>query len=110
MIKVKEFSLGKIEYRLPNVVESMRLLAKLGVSGDGSLPKDNELVVIAGLIENLQPFVTKIDCKKGDLVIDSWEEALNHAEFLTPLSEMGTEVIQRLSGEQSGKGSRRKKS
>jgi hypothetical protein len=109
-MKSKSFSLGVIEYRMPNVVESMRLLAKIGVSGDGSLKGDNELVVMANLIENMQPFVSKIDAKKGEQVIDTWEEALNHAEFLAPLSEIGTEVIQRLSGEQSGKGSRRKKS
>jgi hypothetical protein len=108
-MKTLEFGLGKIHYRMPNVVESMRLLSKLGIGSDGSV-KDSELAVMASLIENMEPFIQKIECSKDGVAIETWTDALNNVEFLSPLSKIGAEIIAQFSGGEPVKGSKRKKS
>jgi len=108
-MKIKEFSLGVVHYRMPNVVESMRLLGKLGIGSDGTVPSGSELLLMANLIENMQPFVSKIDASKDGVAIETWEDALNHPEFLQPLSQIGSEILGQF-GAKDQKAVKRKKS
>lgn len=108
-IKTKTFALGSIQYRLPNVVESMRLLGKLGVKSDGSMSSRSEFEVMADMIENLAPLIVKIEATKGEQPILTWDEALTCSEFIQPLSEIANEVLMQF-GDHGEKGKRRKKS
>lgn len=108
MNKTKTFSLGTIEYRVPNVVESMRWLGKLGISAEGATGNRSEFEVMADLIEHLAPFVVKIAACKGETQIETWEEALCHVEFVAPLSEIAAELMGQFGSGDAGK--RRKKS
>src|SRR5687768_944486 len=96
--KVKEFSLGRITYRLPNVIESMRLLGKMGFDTTGVAAGQSELVILSNFIEHLEPFIVSVEAKKGDEVIDSWEAALEHFEFVAPLSEIAGEIMSAFQG------------
>lgn len=104
----KEFSLGSIEYRLPNVVESMRLLGKIGVKADGTTGARSELEVMADLLDEIKPFVTKIAATKAGKVISDWDAALQHMEFIAPLSEIANEIMAQFNTGTTGKA--RKKS
>jgi hypothetical protein len=105
----KQFSLGSISYRMPNVIESMRILAKLGVKTDGSAINRSEFDIMADVIEQLKPFVTAIDAKKGDTSITEWDDALTYKEFLIPLTEIAGEVLAQFN-DGGEKGKKRKKS
>lgn len=108
--KTKEFSLGKITYRMPNVVESMRLLSKLGVKSDGTTGDKSEFEMMADLIEHMGPYIVSIFAEKEGQTIETWEEALNHAEFIKPLSEIGAELISQFGDKNAEPSKRRKKS
>jgi hypothetical protein len=108
MNKTKTFGLGTIEYRIPNVVESMRWLGKLGVSAGGATSERSEFEVMADLIEHLAPFVVSIDACKGETRIDTWADALCHIEFVAPLSEIAAELMGQFGATDAGK--KRKKS
>lgn len=109
-MKTKEFSIGKIQYRMPNVIESMRLFGKIGISSDGLAADQSELTIMANLIENMAPFILKIEAIKDETPIETWDDALNHVEFLKPLSEIGAEMIEQFNVQPSAKGTKRKKS
>lgn len=105
----KQFSLGTISYRMPNVVESMRILAKLGVKTDGSPIERSEFDLMADLIEQLKPFIVSIDAKKDAKPITEWDDALTYKEFLIPLTEIAGEVLSQFN-DGGEKGKKRKKS
>jgi hypothetical protein len=101
----KKFSLGTIQYRIPNILERLRLFGALNIDYSVFGNSENtgaQLTAIASLIENIKPFVISIDCKKGDQSITTWDDALNHAEFVTPLSEIAMEIITQMVAESSG--------
>src|SRR5688572_2925494 len=106
-MSLKTFALGSIEYRLPNVIESMRMLGKIGVRSDGSTGERSEFEVLADLLEQLKPFVSKIEATKDGVEISTWEEALKHMEFIAPLSEIASDLMAQF---KSGSGAERKKS
>lgn len=91
-VKVKKHEDAQISYRLPNIIESMRLIGSLGVNADGSLSK-NEIEMMADLIECLEPYIQEI--KKGSKVL-SWGEALEDISLVSPLAEIGTEILNSL--------------
>jgi hypothetical protein len=108
MQKTKEFPLGKITYRTPNVVEAMRWFSKLGVRADGSVKERQDLEIMADLIENLEPFIVCVEAEKDGVKIGSWAEALAYMECVTPLTEIAGEFMQMFGNSEQGK--RRKKS
>lgn len=92
--KVKEFSLGKITYRMPNVVECMRLLGQVGFSRDMKAPKKGqEFIFVSRLVDNLKPLIVKIEAEKDGSAISTWDDALEHLEFMGPLTQIATEVL-----------------
>lgn len=93
-----KFGTGKIEYRLPNVIEAMKLLGKAGFSGNGTTGDRTDLEVMAELIEKLEPFIVKVDAKIGDKTIDTWEKALECVEIMEPASEISSKIMEQVSG------------
>jgi hypothetical protein len=106
--KIKDFSLGKITYRTPNVVEAMRWFSKLGIKADGTVKARQDLEVMADLIENLEPFIVCVDAEKEGTRIETWSDALGYMECIAPLTEIAGEFMQMFSASEQGK--RRKKS
>lgn len=100
MNKIKEFSLGTIEYRTPNIMEAMRLLSKIGVK-PGTQQEQSELDLMANLLEHMEPFIVKIEAIKDEQVITEWAEAVTHIEFWAPLAEIGGELLNSFSGGKS---------
>jgi hypothetical protein len=89
----KTFTLGEIDYRLPNVPQAMRLLGRLGLSKDGGFGDRSEYEVMADLVEQIRPLILAVRCKKGDEEITTYDQALEHIEFAKVLTEIGTEIM-----------------
>lgn len=106
MNKVKEFALGRIEYRTLTVPGRLRLLARLGISTDAKsidrMAKTNELELVANIIEAMETQIVSIEAKKGDVVIDSFQDSLHHDEFMGPYSEIATELLGELAASVAG--------
>ncbi len=90
--KTKTFALGTIEYRMPNVIEGMRVLGKIGLRANG-IGDRSEFEVIADLMEQVEPFVLSIKCEKDGTSITSWAEAVTCMDFVAPLSEIAGEIM-----------------
>lgn len=95
--KVKEFELGKIVYHMPNVVEQIRILGKLGVSTNQTKNKDllkrNELELVACAMDCLPGLISEIHAEKDGRKIETWDDAVKEREFASPLVEIATEVL-----------------
>ena len=92
--------MGTITYRLPNIPETMILLGNMGLNSK-KLSKtkdleDNELLYMAKLIQNISPFITKIDLEINGKKITKYSEVLNEFSMMTYLSEIGGEVFSAL--------------
>lgn len=97
-MKIKECGeYGKLEYKLPNIPEAMRLLGAMGLSSKKLQNKNemaqNELLYISKIIENLGVFITKIDIKIGDIKVSKYEDLLDHFCLIEHLSELANEIF-----------------
>lgn len=101
----KVFSLGSIEYRQPDIIERLDLFGDLSldpaVFAEGA-KTGPQLKTLANILRIMRPFITKIDCKKGDEVIDTWDKAMNYMEFVNPLSEIAVGLLTSLNVEAAG--------
>lgn len=95
---------GIIKYRLPNIIEGMRLYGALGVDRQGSL-KVSEIEALANIIEKVEPFITSIECESAK----TWDELISNMNYLEPLTLIATEVLNSLNQEGAER-KRRKKS
>ncbi len=94
----KNFPLGSIEYRMPNVVESIRLLGQLGMTRTGTqMEAGQEYEFLAKLIDHMKPLVLAIAVEKAGVMIDTWDDALEHMELLAPLAEIANEIMSHVS-------------
>lgn len=88
----KTCSIGTVYYRMPNVIERMRLLGQLGLTTRG-ITIDNEFTFLSQLMERLQPFIIRIDAEKDGQRVDTWDEALNHSEMVTPIGDIASDML-----------------
>lgn len=102
MIKEHKATSGVIRYRLPNIIEGMRLLGKLGVNTDGTFSK-SEIEMMADLIENVQPYITEISCG----TIKDWDSLIESPAHLSDLTTIGTDIINHIN--QTGETKKRRK-
>ena len=63
------------------------------------------MTLMADLIEQLEPYVQEIKVSNKEV---SWEDALQDLKMLTPLSEIGTEVLASLNQSSEGRKQRKK--
>jgi hypothetical protein len=95
----KTFALGTIEYRRPNIIESMQLMGKLGVRPDGTFSKD-EFTLIGDIMSCMGTYIVKIDAKKpGEGSITDFDESLEHPEFLEPYAQIALDLIHSINPE-----------
>ena len=97
VMKVTEFELGSVSYRMPNVVERSKLWALLGLSFQREKMEEfagqSEFVLVAKLVEHLSFLITSIDCEKDGKKIGTWDEAIEVPEFAAPLTLIAFEVL-----------------
>jgi len=89
---IHEFEGGTIEYRLPNIPESLRLLQAMGIKAtdleSGEL--ENELEIMAALLEKMDKFIVKLNVEG----IENYDEMLKDMKYMTPLSEMAGKIME----------------
>lgn len=99
---VKETHLGKIYYRLPNIAEGPRLMAMCGINSKTSSNlewlEQNELNIIATIIENMGKYIEKIEIVKDNIAVESYNDLLNVHELREDIYEIANRVIESLSG------------
>lgn len=97
MLEKKCGKFGTIKYRMPNIPEAMILLSKIGINSkvleDAQSLQDNELVFIAKLLENMEPFVTEVNIKIGEKNVSTYPELLNEFALMQYLSEIAADLF-----------------
>lgn len=93
----KHFAHGKIVYRLPNVIEGIRLLGRIGLTPKG-LKDDNEYVLMANLMEATETFVVEIDATIKGEKVTTWEKAIACREFADPITDLCWEIWKHVQG------------
>jgi alanine dehydrogenase len=101
-VKVKECGeYGRLEYKLPNIPEAMRLLGAIGLNSKKLQNKNemaqNELLYISKIIENLGTFISKIDITIGEVKVTKYDDLLNHFCVIEYLSELAGEIFSAMS-------------
>lgn len=81
---------GEIHYKLPNLIESPRFLAKLGIS---SKVESNEFELYAKVLENMGTFIKKIDVVVEGKPIEKYEELWELKEWQKPLYAMANKIL-----------------
>lgn len=98
-MKVEKFKHGEIHYRLPTIPEGLMLLAKIGVKRDGMSEDDqNELVMLSKLIANIEPFITKVECKFGDAEVKTFDKVCEHFQAMPALSAIAGDILSVING------------
>ena len=96
-MKIYECEFGKIEYRIPNIPEMIRMLGMMGLTSkdlnNSKLMDENELIYTAKLIENIEPFLEKIDLKVNDKSVTTFEGMICEFDFLSALTEIAFEIM-----------------
>ena len=107
-MKIKECGkYGKLEYRLPNIPEAMRLLGEMGINSSNlenemDMQK-NELIYMSKLIEQLDQFVLKVEIKIDDKEITEYAELLNHFLMINYLSDIAADIFSALNVQEEKK-------
>lgn len=95
----QKFKEGVVIYRDPNAIEKMKLMGELGVSSKEERRKAyenaSEFTLIAKTMECVHSFglISKIDFKVEGKTISTWEEAIDQACFLEPLTQIATKTL-----------------
>ena len=112
-MKVKQCGdLGTIEYRMPNVPEAMRLLSSIGLNSKklaSGEAMDDDLGFIAGLIESLGAFITKVNLDIDGEKITSYEDVLKEFSMMVYLTEISGEILEQLQLDSKKKAPRKKR-
>lgn len=87
-----KFKYGSVEYREPNVPESLRLLAALGVD-----PENMEAALdfnkMASSIESVGKFIDKVEVDYEGKSISSWEELLKYRALTAEIMEISSLIV-----------------
>jgi len=92
----KIFDNIEIEYELPNIPQTLKILARLSddqISLDSlkdGLKNDEKLILLANIIENLDKVVKKIIIDGTEI---SFSDSLKDFSMMAPLTVIGTEVL-----------------
>jgi hypothetical protein len=102
---------GTLEYRLPNIPETMILLGQMGLNSkkmnDAEAMQDNELLYTAKMIMNLGEFITKIDLEIDGEKITTFDALLNEFEMMVYINELAMEIFDCIGGSSKKKALRK---
>lgn len=104
---------GEIEYRLPNIPETMIILGESGLtsalaSGDGAAQR-NDFILMGKMVQNIGKFITRIDVTIKGKKVTEFEESLNYFEMMDPYVKIVEEIMGAISAYNSSKESKGKK-
>lgn len=87
---------GYLEYRLPNIPQAMNLLGDMGISARTVESEQNELILLAKLLERMGPFITKISIKIEEKQVKKYNDLLDHFSLMPFLTEIATDILNSL--------------
>ena len=94
-MKTIENGAYKIEFRLPSIIEAMRMLGNSGINlTDPKEVEKKQLSFMADLMEQSERFITKIE-KSGKPV--KWEDSIHDRAFSAPLSMLAMQIMESFS-------------
>lgn len=96
MEKLKNGAL-EIEYRLPNIPQSLRLMKKLGISEKG-VENASIFDFLSEFLDSAEEFVSKVSYQGKEI---SWSDALYLKELMEPSGEMLTRILTAYTGGES---------
>jgi hypothetical protein len=107
MAKIKKFEFegGHVVYRIPNVIERMKMIGVLGISTQEDkrleYDKQSEFMLQAKLMECIPEFklIQDIKLQVKDRTITSWAEAIEEDSFFVPLNLVTVEIMKTITGD-----------
>jgi len=99
---IQKSELGKIEYRLPTVPESLELWARMGVDpADLSNPKasiHNSFMLMSKVIANMGYLVSKVEYTIGDKAIKDYESLCKEMSAMADLCAVARRIVEAMNG------------
>ena len=94
-----EFDGGYIKYKLPNSIQRMKLLGKMGVSTQkeklAKFMDQSELTALALVMEHLKDcgLILEVRAKVDGVDVTDWDDAVELDEFADPIAEVAGAVM-----------------
>lgn len=89
-MEVYKFKEGEIHYEYPNIIEGIKFMSNIKLFNSGS----DEMEKLGLFIENVGPFIKKVDIKFGKKIIDSYEKTLLEFSLIKVYGELFREFTQ----------------
>ena len=93
MIKL-EVENGFIEYRLPNPEEALMLMHHCDLGAEGQ----SLYLMASKVMKHLSPFIVKVEIKKDEEMIDSYEKLSKELYYLNDLLNIVGRILEAIMG------------
>jgi hypothetical protein len=99
LVKKVEFEGGFIRYKLPNSIQRMKLMGRMGVSTQkeklAKFMEQSELTALALVMEHLRDcgLILEVKAEIDGKEVTDWEEAVEMDEFADPIAEVAGAVM-----------------
>lgn len=91
---IHECEYGTIEYRLPTIPDTTKLMNSLKQFRESQ----DEVGALTWFIDNLGPYLVKIQLILGDEIIDTYEKLMDYPEMLNELVLISNVIMEKSLG------------